>query len=863
MQDRATNSSRGPIVSLEDLKKNLSIAEKKLNASDSNEEKIEHWTLIKLKSDALLALGLRYEQLALVQEDPKEKTNYILLAVENYCQAMECRNNYDDVATKDKVFSLLTKMNTAYDDALLDCDPIKDSHYGELIKSKSDILYKMGDVYERLAPLQPDAKSKSKFYTLAIKYYYQAFECNRNQQVINKLFLLRAAFNNYANFSKLDDSHLPFISNEDSISGVIGPEDYFLQAFRYASGIGVRKNVTKAMAALKYAAKLNYAPAAFVLGRCLQKKGMIYLERAADQGYVPAQACYWEQSVYAKKINDKALTYLKSAANKGDPDAEMRLAIYNSINDESLSAPNSTALEWITRANQQGYAVSQYRYGCGVLNGEIRDQTKIPQAVEWLYSAAIQEEPNALMSIGELFPKHYISISAFNPYWASEIVRADVVKTASLAEIGLAGAQYRYGIMYVYGKHGITQNRNKGIRWLRLAVRQKHSEACRALEVLYSWEKGPTTIADIAADDLETTVADLAKGYRVDMKLGILSAEKMLKLCVKKNTDDFDCLYHLTMAQATPTSIAGVVRANVLIGSILFVAGKEAARRVGLRAKGPIFSDLIKRNPDDFYDALSTDDLLTEEDRISYFEILYAHPDHAKLADDRFGKLAFRLATHYYEAMAKFPRSSHEKNELIKKALSYFKSVGEKDENYSEALDAIFLLRALLDESPQKLEKEIFPEEKSYRFHSKIFEPCIARETELFKEIVAMLKDYIKDDIDGLPDQGFFARIAKRNYRSEVKAISVSNFNHPYEILEALDQIKVLNVDDALISIRQQIRWMSRQIKKVNDLPKDETKTNAATTSQTDNNPKVEASSSSSSSSELSQTDIADQVRNR
>ena len=72
------------------------------------------------------------------------------------------------------------------------------------------------------------------------------------------------------------------------------------------------------------------------------------------------------------------------------------------------------------------------------------------------------------------------------------------------AEQGVAGAQYRLGVMYAEGK-GVAQDDRESVRWFRLAAEQGDAEAQAGLGLAYGTGRG--VLADSVASHMWMTLA--------------------------------------------------------------------------------------------------------------------------------------------------------------------------------------------------------------------------------------------------------------------------------------------------------------------------------------------------------------------
>jgi TPR repeat protein len=68
--------------------------------------------------------------------------------------------------------------------------------------------------------------------------------------------------------------------------------------------------------------------------------------------------------------------------------------------------------------------------------------------------------------------------------------RAAFIKLMPIAEAGNPDAQYAIGYMFYYGQ-GVVTDKDKAFYWMKLASRQGHPEANKALQIIYNQPRSP------------------------------------------------------------------------------------------------------------------------------------------------------------------------------------------------------------------------------------------------------------------------------------------------------------------------------------------------------------------------------------
>jgi TPR repeat protein len=139
----------------------------------------------------------------------------------------------------------------------------------------------------------------------------------------------------------------------------------------YSEGKGVRKDMTLAQNWFTLAANQNDAKAQWNLSLLLisgtdglkkdLKKAFLLCEKAAIQGFVPAQASLG--ILYAKmKKPQKAAEWWQLAAEQGDPEAQFNLSLAYS-NGLGVAKDAASAINWLIKAAEQGVVTAQSKLG--------------------------------------------------------------------------------------------------------------------------------------------------------------------------------------------------------------------------------------------------------------------------------------------------------------------------------------------------------------------------------------------------------------------------------------------------------------------------------------------------------------------
>jgi len=166
-------------------------------------------------------------------------------------------------------------------------------------------------------------------------------------------------------------------------------------------------------------------------------------------------------------------------ANAGDAEAQLALGDLYKEGGEGIVKDLVTAVEWYTKAAEQGIASAQYNLGRMYYNGEGVAEDKL-KAVELYTKAAEQGDADAQFNLGVM-------------YYNGDGVAEDKLKAVEwytkAAEQGDAYAQFALGYMYEYGD-GVTQDKKKATDWYTKAAEQGYAGAQFNLGRMYEYGEG-------------------------------------------------------------------------------------------------------------------------------------------------------------------------------------------------------------------------------------------------------------------------------------------------------------------------------------------------------------------------------------
>ena len=174
-------------------------------------------------------------------------------------------------------------------------------------------------------------------------------------------------------------------------------------AMCYSAGLGVELDTAMAFYWFERAAEKGNARAQWNLGQLLavgipsvpqdSKQAMLLCKRAANAGFVPAQATLGTLFARAKKY-DRAVDWWTKAANRNDQEAQYNLANAY-LKGLGVKKDAAVALEWLLAAAMGGLAAAQARAGLAYATGDGAVLDPIESA-KWFILAAERGDSSAL-----------------------------------------------------------------------------------------------------------------------------------------------------------------------------------------------------------------------------------------------------------------------------------------------------------------------------------------------------------------------------------------------------------------------------------------------------------------------------------
>lgn len=187
--------------------------------------------------------------------------------------------------------------------------------------------------------------------------------------------------------------------------------------------------------------------------------------KLSNKNYVDGEICFscCLKKGYGCHIDEgKSISILTYHANKGNSRAQRKLGDYYYKSKKEFK----NAVEWYTKAAEQGDSNAQYNLGICYENGRGVEQN-YKKAVEWYTKAAEQGSARAQANLGLCY---------YNGKGIEQDYHKAVECFTKAAEQGNADAQYYLGVCYKNGK-GLEQDYYKAEEWYSKAADQGQIDA--------------------------------------------------------------------------------------------------------------------------------------------------------------------------------------------------------------------------------------------------------------------------------------------------------------------------------------------------------------------------------------------------
>ncbi|MEG3638721.1 tetratricopeptide repeat protein [Magnetococcus sp. PR-3] len=200
--------------------------------------------------------------------------------------------------------------------------------------------------------------------------------------------------------------------------------------------------------------------------------------------------------------HQRGAAWMKKSAQQGFLPAQYSMATLHQ-HGQGVTKDLQQALYWWEKAAQQGHVLAQFKLGTAYMHGT-GSLIDLDKAVFWLKKAAQQDMAQAYLHLGSIQFQRTQKQQQALPY------------LRKAADLGLAQAQYLFGVLYQTGKIG-QKNPEQAFQWFKKAALQAHPKA--ALQVATAYRKGQGTPKDMTAalawmeiaSQLKTTQANFLK----------------------------------------------------------------------------------------------------------------------------------------------------------------------------------------------------------------------------------------------------------------------------------------------------------------------------------------------------------------
>ena len=329
-------------------------------------------------------------------------------------------------------------------------------------QNNEQALYLLGVLYEGGIGVLQDTNK-------ALKLYQKAAMKNHQDAMIN----LYAYYSNHGN----DDTANYWLKKlaEQGLSEAQNA---------YADKLSNAERYKEAVQWYERAAKQGYAPAQahlvenYIYGVGVETDYNIarqWCDKAAEQYYPVAQ--YFMAKYFVKNQVDRYAWYRK-AAEQGYARAQNMMARYLEEGWGGITKNQAEAVEWYRKAAEQGYDPAQYNLAICLATGEGCAKNQV-EAVEWYRKAAEQGHAQAQDNLAECL---------YNGSGCAENKAEAFQWFRKAAEQGDAEAQYNLAYC-LYNGEGCAIDKAEAFQWFRKAAEQGDMSAQQSLAVyLYNGE---------------------------------------------------------------------------------------------------------------------------------------------------------------------------------------------------------------------------------------------------------------------------------------------------------------------------------------------------------------------------------------
>ena len=269
----------------------------------------------------------------------------------------------------------------------------------------------------------------------------------------------------------------------------------------YMNGNGVTQDIDKGLELYLTASDMGlgaatYAIGAYYVNECQEiEKGIQYCEKAAEQGFALAASILeqqYEEGMGVEKDFDKAMSYMKRAAELGDARCQLKYGMLLCRTDRAQG------IEWMIKSANQNDPAALLIVGQEYLNSEsplFADPQHFNKGVKMLREAASRGVKDASEFLVHYGLEHEQSLEERMAWFYNILDNADsdsaqraFQQLYACTEIGDPIAQCIMGVGYYYGTF-VEQDKEKGMMLLKKACDSDCTDALNTIGMVLNEEK--------------------------------------------------------------------------------------------------------------------------------------------------------------------------------------------------------------------------------------------------------------------------------------------------------------------------------------------------------------------------------------
>jgi len=243
-------------------------------------------------------------------------------------------------------------------------------------------------------------------------------------------------------------------------------------------------------------------------------KGAQYLRMGAQRGdpyctFILAEAYAAGQGGLPKSAATAEIYHLK-AAQLGVPYSQFVVAMWMLVSPtETVGRNPAVGLKYARAAAEHGDVQAQMLLAMALLGHAEGVRADPDEGLYWLQRIADTGDTSSLMILGDELFKRYQFAAAAHVFWADASLNANTHAAVMLASL-------------YQGGHGIAQDPAKAVYWFRRAAQDKGPQGREAAQELAQWKDAPPP----AADDATGPVTDLTTvGFETPFGAAALGAQ--------------------------------------------------------------------------------------------------------------------------------------------------------------------------------------------------------------------------------------------------------------------------------------------------------------------------------------------------